>query len=85
VAGNGLKGASYSVGGRSYYYAETTGDGWAIGEVPPELEGTAAQVIPITGEQYRPGSASLGLPSLPLPAAAVAVAAVALRRATRKP
>ncbi|MCL7384581.1 MAG: hypothetical protein LZ174_09870 [Thaumarchaeota archaeon] len=40
--------------GVRYYLAETTGEGWRIGEAPEEFRGVTVQVVMITGEQLRP-------------------------------
>ncbi len=41
-------GSYYEYEGTQYYYIETTGEGWSIGEIPPELEDTRANVYPIS-------------------------------------
>lgn len=41
-------GSYYEYNGTKYYYIETTGEGWRIGEIPPELEDTRANVYPIS-------------------------------------
>jgi hypothetical protein len=41
-------GSYYEYEGTQYYYVETTGEGWRIGEIPPELEDTRANVYPIS-------------------------------------
>lgn len=40
-------GTSFSSGGTSYFYVETTSPGWAVGEVPDELKGIVPTVIPV--------------------------------------
>jgi hypothetical protein len=40
-------GTSFSSGGTSYFYVETTSPGWAVGEVPDELKGVVPTVIPV--------------------------------------
>lgn len=40
-----VTGTSYPHEGAQYLYAETTGAGWAIGDVPPEYAGKAVQVF----------------------------------------
>lgn len=39
ILGEGLSGTYYEFNGKKYYYLETTGGGWEIGEIPPEYEG----------------------------------------------
>jgi gas vesicle protein len=41
-------GSYYEYEGTKYYYIETTGEGWRIGEIPPELEDTRANIYPIS-------------------------------------
>jgi hypothetical protein len=40
-------GSYYEYEGKEYYYLETTGEGWQIGEIPPELEDIHANIYPI--------------------------------------
>jgi predicted transglutaminase-like cysteine proteinase len=40
-------GSYYEYEGKEYYYLETTGEGWHLGEIPPELEDTRANIYPI--------------------------------------
>ena len=42
-------GTYYVYGGRKYYYLETTGDGWGIGEIPPDIEDATAYIYPLRG------------------------------------
>lgn len=49
VAGDGLPGFSYEHEGTRYYYAETTGEGWKIGELPADYEGASAEVYEVSG------------------------------------
>jgi hypothetical protein len=37
-------------GGKNYYYMETTGEGWRLGEIPPEYKSTDFWIIPIKAE-----------------------------------
>jgi hypothetical protein len=41
-------GRYYEFEGTKYYYIETTGEGWRIGEIPPELEDARANVYPLS-------------------------------------
>ncbi|MBS1263700.1 MAG: hypothetical protein MAG715_00889 [Methanonatronarchaeales archaeon] len=50
VKGQGLPGHYYSYGGERYYYLETTGEGWGVGELPEVYRGEKAEVIPLTSE-----------------------------------
>jgi len=48
VAGeDSIPGAYYEHNGTNYYYVETTAAGWSIGQVPPDLEGASAEIIPV--------------------------------------
>lgn len=40
-------GSYYEYEGKEYYYLETTGEGWQLGEIPSELEDTRANIYPI--------------------------------------
>jgi gas vesicle protein len=40
-------GSYYEYEDKEYYYLETTGEGWHIGEIPPELGDTRANIYPI--------------------------------------
>jgi hypothetical protein len=42
-----IQGTYYSNEGYRYYYLETTGSGWRIGQVPDEYKGTQAYIYPI--------------------------------------
>jgi len=41
------KGTYWIHNGTKYFYLETTGDGWGIGEVPPEHKAKNAKVVPV--------------------------------------
>lgn len=43
----GYHGSSYEYDGKAYYYLETTGDGWEIGQIPPSITYTTASVYPL--------------------------------------
>jgi hypothetical protein len=45
--GEGIYGTYWNYEGSKYYYLETTGDGWDIGEIPPEYEGLDAEIYPM--------------------------------------
>lgn len=47
LGGKGIFGTYYEVNGRKYFYLETTGTGWSIGEVPKEYSGARAIVLPL--------------------------------------
>lgn len=40
-------GSYYELDGNQYYYLETTGDDWTIGQIPPDFEDTRAYIYPI--------------------------------------
>ncbi len=44
-AQSGVSGISYQYQGSSYLYAETTGEGWALGEAPPEYGDATVQIF----------------------------------------
>lgn len=56
VKGDLQSGTYYSYKGNKYYYCETTGLGWKIGEIPDEFKDASATIIEITGEQFVPSS-----------------------------
>lgn len=43
----GLPGYYYTYQGNPYYFIETTGEGWQIGEIPEEYKNTRASIRPI--------------------------------------
>lgn len=44
---SGHEGTSFDYGGKAYYYLETTGKDWRIGEMPEEYEGQPVKIIPV--------------------------------------
>lgn len=44
VAAAGAHGASYSYDGTDYFYLETTGSGWGVGDIPDEFQGKPAVI-----------------------------------------
>ena len=42
-----VAGTYYQYGGRDYYYLETTGEGYAVGEIPEELGSSQASILPM--------------------------------------
>lgn len=40
-------GLYYEYDGKKYYYLETTGEGWQIGQIPPDITDTRAQIYPL--------------------------------------
>ena len=42
---DGCLGSYYEVDNREYYYLETTGEGWELGELPEEYQGKEARII----------------------------------------
>jgi hypothetical protein len=57
-----LEGSYYTYGDRRYYYCETTGDNWAIGEIPPEHNGDANLYQIDESKQYVAGKSTFGQP-----------------------
>jgi uncharacterized membrane-anchored protein YhcB (DUF1043 family) len=47
VSIEGVHGFHYLHGDSEYYYLETTGEGWKLGEMPPDFEDTRAYVYPL--------------------------------------
>jgi hypothetical protein len=57
VLGDDLAGFYYTYNDKTYYYCETTGDGWEIGELPPEFKDEKAYIYEIREhQQYVPES-----------------------------
>ena len=52
---NSISGTYWTYNNQSYYYCETTGDGFKIGELPDEFKGQSAYIYPIDeNKQYVP-------------------------------
>ncbi|RJX16706.1 MAG: hypothetical protein C4575_14835 [Desulforudis sp.] len=47
VKGENLPGVYYEYQGTRYYYVETTGTGWSIGQIPKEYRNRKAQILPL--------------------------------------
>jgi len=45
--GDNIYGTSWEYAGENYFYIETTGSGWAIGELPDEYVGASAKLYPM--------------------------------------
>lgn len=53
VLGNNLQGTYWTYDNQTYYYCETTGEGFTIGQLPTQFDGQGAYVYPIdTSQQY---------------------------------
>jgi len=53
VLGNNLQGAYFTYNNNTYYYAETTGTGFTLGELPDQFKGQSAYVYGIdVNQQY---------------------------------
>jgi hypothetical protein len=50
VACEDCSGTHYEVNNRRYYYVETTGTGWEIGQVPPQMEGYEPRLLPLVSQ-----------------------------------
>ena len=48
VSLDGVTGSYYNHDGKKYYYLETTGEGWEIGDIPSSITETYAYIYPIT-------------------------------------
>jgi hypothetical protein len=47
LGGEGIYGSYYEHNGQKYFYLETTGEGWKIGEIPDEYKGETAHIYDI--------------------------------------
>jgi predicted transglutaminase-like cysteine proteinase len=62
VLGNNLGGTYWTYNNQDYYYCETTGEGFTVGQLPTQFNGVGAYVYPIdTSEQYVVNVQSLSL------------------------
>jgi hypothetical protein len=53
ILGNNLQGTYWTYDNQTYYYCETTGEGFTIGQLPAQFDGESAYVYPIdTSLQY---------------------------------
>jgi hypothetical protein len=50
VACDDCSGTNYEVNNRRYYYVETTGTGWEIGQLPPQMEGYEPRLLPLISQ-----------------------------------
>ena len=63
VLGNDLPGYYWKYNSRTYYYCETTGENFKIGDLPSEFKNVDAYIYEINYlEQYNPSSSSYGSP-----------------------
>jgi len=44
---SGLSGTYFTYNERNYYYCETTGEGWTVGEIPDEYRDARAQIVDV--------------------------------------
>jgi len=44
---SGISGTYFTYNERNYYYCETTGDGWLIGQIPDEYRDVSAQIVDV--------------------------------------
>jgi hypothetical protein len=63
LGGSGVHGTYWTYNNGSYFYCETTGDGFKIGEVPSEY--TTAKVYPIYTSQQYISNVAVTVPELP--------------------
>jgi len=47
AGGSGTQGAYYEYDGRNYYYCETTGEGWMVGDIPNDYRYVTVQIIQV--------------------------------------
>ncbi len=68
VSGN-FAGASVTYDGTKYYYCETTGTGWTVGDLPPSFQTTVTNIFPLApskiGSTPRPGRVTTPEPTSP--------------------
>ena len=46
--GDSISGRYYEYNGGKYYYLETTGEGWPIGQIPDEFRSVEAKIFPVS-------------------------------------
>ncbi len=55
ILGDNIQGSYWTYNNQSYYYSETTGNGFKIGQIPDEFKGQSAHIFEINSEdQYVP-------------------------------
>jgi hypothetical protein len=85
IWGTNLPGVSYTYKDRTYYYCETTGEGFAIGEIPTAHRGQKAIIYAIAlWEQYTPTLASLLKALIVIVGVGAGAAAVVVYRQRRR-
>jgi len=47
AGGEGITGSYYLADETKYFYLETTGEGWNLGEIPPSIKETSAKIFPL--------------------------------------
>ena len=66
VSGN-FTGTSVTYNGTKYYYCETTGTGWTVGNLPPSYRTNKVDIIPLTaskiGPAPKPGRVTIPAPT----------------------
>jgi len=66
VWGNNLYGSYYTYGSKKYYYCETTGNNWKIGDIPATYQGSSAYLYSINeNRQYIPSQDTSRVPPTP--------------------
>jgi hypothetical protein len=61
LGSSSITGSYYTYNSGRYYYCETTGEGWGIGDLPSQFEGVSAHIYPIDlNSQYVPTNWSNG-------------------------
>ena len=82
LGGEGISGTYWPHSDGEYYYLETTGSGWEIGELPPEYEGLSASIydiapVPILTVDWSAETSSLGKTNLTITVENLGTAAAA--------
>ena len=47
LGGENTRGTYYMYEGKRYYYLETTGEGWQIGQIPDDYQSADAKIVPV--------------------------------------
>ena len=66
VSGN-FTGTSVTYNGTKYYYCETTGTGWTVGDLPPSYRTNKVDIIPLTASKIGPAKPERAIIPAPTP------------------
>ena len=48
LGSEGYSGSYYNYEGQHYYYCETTGERWTMGQIPSEYQGQSATIVQVS-------------------------------------